>query len=251
MQRLSGKVAIVTGGANGIGRAFAIGLAREGTRVAVADIADDAARQVASEIEASGGEALAVRVDVGSVESTEEMARRTLDLFGRIDILVTCAAIYAKLERKPFLEISPEEWDLIMRVNLTGVQLACRAVLPAMKEQGSGAIVNMGSVNTFLAPEGRAHYSAAKAALENLTKTLAREMGPFGIRANALAPGLVRSSEQTVVPEERYERIAQERALRREMTPDDLIGPLVFLCSDDAAMVTGHVLIVDGGQIYK
>ncbi|MEX2158121.1 MAG: SDR family oxidoreductase [Dehalococcoidia bacterium] len=251
MDRLSGKVAIVTGGALGIGAAFAKGLAGEGARVAVADIADEPARQVASAIEDAGGEAFALHTDVASVESTESMARQTLERFGRIDILVTCAAVYARLERKPFLEIPPEEWDLVLRVNLTGVQLACRAVLPAMKEQRSGAIVNMGSVNTFLAPEGRAHYSAAKAALENLTKTIAREAGPFGVRANALAPGLVRSSDMTIVPEERYQRIAQERALRREMLPDDLIGPLVFLCSDDARMVTGHVLVVDGGQIYK
>lgn len=251
MPRLEGKVAVVTGGAQGIGAAFAHGLAREGARIAVSDIAEDLARGVASEIEAAGGEAFAVRVDVASPESSDAMARATLERFGRIDILVTCAAIYAKLERRAFLDMSPEEWDLVLRVNLTGAANSCRAVLPAMKEQGSGAIVNMGSVNSFLAPEGRAHYSAAKAALENLTRTLAREMGPSGIRVNALAPGLVRSSDQTIVSEERYQRQAQERALRREMTPDDLIGPLVFLCSDDAAMVTGHVLIVDGGQTYK
>jgi 3-oxoacyl-[acyl-carrier protein] reductase len=248
MDRLAGKVAVVTGGANGIGRVFSLGLAKEGALVVVADIDERAAEELAGEI-ARSGEALALRVDVSRVESTEEMARRTLERFGRIDILVTCAAIYATLERKPFLEISPQEWEQVLAVNLTGAQLAIRAVVPAMVEQGSGVIVNMGSVNTHIAPEGRAHYNAGKAALENLTKTLARELGPQGIRVNALSPGLVRSG-RTVVPEERYRRTAQERALRREMLPEDLVGPLVFLCSDESRMVTGHSLVVDGGQIF-
>ena len=145
--------------------------------------------------------------------------------------------------------MSLRKWNQVLSVNLTGAQLAARAVLPAMQRQGSGVIVNMGSVNTHIAPEGRAHYNAGKAALENLTKTLARELGPSGIRVNTLSPGLVRSG-RTVVPEERYQRTAQERALRRDLLPEDLIGPLVFLCSDDSRMVTGHCLVVDGGQIF-
>lgn len=249
MDRLKGKVAIVTGGAHGIGRVFCLGLAGEGANVVVADIDGAAAGQVAADVGRAGGEGLALVVDVGDVGSTEAMARQTLDRLGRIDILVTCAAIYATLERKPFLEIEPDEWNRVLAINLTGVQLCARAVLPAMKERRSGVIVNMGSVNTHLAPEGRAHYSAGKAALENLTKTLAREMGPFGIRVNALCPGLVRTGE-SVVPPERYERTAKERALRRDLLPEGLVGPLVFLCSDESSMVTGHSLVVDGGQIF-
>lgn len=249
LERLKDKVAIVTGGANGIGRVFCIGLSREGAKIVVADVDDEAGRQIEREI-ADGGEALHLHVDVADRASTEAMARRTLEHFGRIDILVNNAAIYATLERKPFLEIGPEEWDAVLRVNLTGAQLCSRAVLPAMKGQGSGVIVNMGSVNTHLAPEGRAHYSAGKAALENLTKTLAREMGPFGVRVNCLCPGLVRTGRAGLVPEERYRRTAQERALRRDLHPEDLVGPLVFLCSDDARMVTGHTLVVDGGLIF-
>jgi 3-oxoacyl-[acyl-carrier protein] reductase len=249
MERLSGKVAIVTGGGHGIGRDFCRGLARHGAKVVVADIQQDLAGAVAAELTQAGHDALAVIVDVASPQSTEAMARATLERFGRVDILVTCAAIYSTLERKPFLEIEPSEWDRVLAVNLTGVQLAVRAVVPAMKAQGSGTIVNMGSVNTVLAPEGRAHYSATKAAVENLTKTLAREMGPFGIRVNALCPGLVRH-EGTVVPQERYDRMAQERALRRDMFAEDLMGPLVFLCSEESSMVTGHCLVVDGGQIF-
>ena len=197
----------------------------------------------------TGQECLALHLDVTDEESTKAMTGKTLERFGRVDILVTCAAIYAALERKEFLEIEPAEWNRVLTVNLTGVQLCARAVLPTMKEQRSGVIVNMGSVNTLLAPEGRAHYSAGKAALENLTKTLAREMGPFGIRVNTLCPGLVRTGE-AIVPEERYERTAQSRALRKDLLPEGLVGPLVFLCSDDAAMVTGHSLVVDGGQIF-
>lgn len=250
MKRLDGKVAIVTGGGQGIGREFCRGLAREGAKVVIADIAEQEAREAAAELKRDGHETLALATDVTDVAATEAMARQTVERFGAIDILVTCAAIYATLERKPFLEIDPSEWDAVLRVNLTGVQLSARAVLPTMKEQGSGAVVLIGSVNTFLAPEGRAHYSAGKAALENLTKTLAREMGPHGIRVNTLCPGLVQH-QGTIVPGERYERAAKERALRRAMLPEDLIGPLVFLCSDEARMVTGHSLVVDGGQIYR
>ena len=258
MERLKDQVAIVTGGGNGIGRAFSLGLAAEGAKVVVADVDEQAAEEVVAELTNAGREApgrgpawaQACGVDVADAASTEEMARRTLERFGRIDILVTCAAIYANLARKEFLEIELEEWNRVLAVNLTGAQLCARAVLPAMKEQGSGSIVNMGSVNTVLAPAGRAHYSAGKAALENLTKTLAREMGPFGVRVNTLSPGLVKTG-RAAVPEERYERMAQERALRRELRPEDLVGPLVFLCSEDASMITGHSLVVDGGQIFQ
>ena len=247
MERLRGKVAIVTGGAGGIGHAFARGLAGAGARVVIADMDEAGAGALASEL---GGDALAFKLDVTSVESTQELARVALERFGRIDILVNTAAIYVTLERKPFAEIDLAEWNRIFAVDLTGSALCARAVLPAMKQQGAGVIINMGSVNTHLVPEGRTHYNAAKAAVEALTRTLARELGPHGIRVNALAPGLVRTGRAHLVPEERYQRAASERALRREMTPEDLIGPLVFLCSDDASMVTGHVLVVDGGQIF-
>jgi NAD(P)-dependent dehydrogenase (short-subunit alcohol dehydrogenase family) len=247
VQRLNGKVAVVTGGAGGIGNAFCRGLANEGARVVVADMDEAGAQALAAEL---GGDALAFKLDVMSVESTQAVARAALERFGRIDILVNAAAIYVTLERKPFDEIDLAEWNRIFAVDLTGTALCARAVLPAMKEQGAGVIVNMGSVNTHLVPEGRTHYNAAKSAVETLTRTLARELGPHGIRVNALAPGLVRTGRAHLVPEERYQKTAQERALRREMTPDDLIGPLVFLCSDDARMVTGHVLVVDGGQIF-
>jgi len=250
MGRLDGQVAIVTGGASGIGKVFCVGLANEGARIIAADIVEDGTEAVVKEIVDAGGAALAVRVDVADVGSTEGMAQAAMARFGRIDVLVTCAAIYATLERRDFIDISPEEWNKVLAVNLTGAALCARAVLPVMKEQGHGSIVNMGSVNAYIAPAGRAHYSAGKAALENLTKTLAREMGPFGIRVNALTPGLV-EHEGTIVPEERYRKQARERALQREMTPEDLVGPLVFLCSDDARMVTGHSLVVDGGQIFR
>jgi NAD(P)-dependent dehydrogenase (short-subunit alcohol dehydrogenase family) len=250
MGRLDGKVAIVTGAAGGIGHAFARGLASEGARVFAADLDEHGAKAVAEEIKASGGEAMPHDLDVTSVESTEAMAAMALDRFGRIDILVNTAAIYVTLERTPFSEIDLGEWARVLNVDFNGTALCSRAVLPAMKEQQSGAIVNMGSVNTHLVPEGRTHYNSAKAAVEAFTRTLAREVGPFGIRVNALAPGLVRTGKAKLVPEERYERTARERALRRGMTPEDLLGPLIFLCSDDAAMVTGHVLVVDGGQIF-
>jgi 3-oxoacyl-[acyl-carrier protein] reductase len=250
MERLRDKVAIVTGGAGGIGHAFSLGLAREGASVVIADLDEQSAKELAAELEREGRHCLPFRLDVTSEESTAALAKAALDCFGSIDILVNAAAIYVSLERKQLLEVDMAEWNRVLGVDLTGTALCCRAVLPAMREQGGGAIVNMGSVNTHLVPEGRTHYNAAKAAVEAFTRTLAREAGPFGIRVNALAPGLVRTGRAQFVTQERYEKTAQERALRREMTPQDLIGPLVFLCSDDAAMVTGHVLVVDGGQIF-
>ena len=249
MERLQNKVAIITGGANGIGRAFSLGLANEGAHIVIADVDEEAAQRLATELSGSGKECLPLSVDVADEASTQAMARQALERFGRIDILVTCAAIYATLQRKELLEIDLEEWNLVLRVNLTGPRLCARAVLPVMREQRSGSIVTMGSVNTHLAPAGRAHYSAGKAALENLTKTMAREEGPFGVRVNCLSPGLVRTG-RAAVPDERYERIARELALQKDMLPEDLVGPLVFLCSDDAGMITGHTLIVDGGQIF-
>lgn len=249
MQRLKDKIAIVTGGANGIGRVFSLGLAGEGAHVVVADIDEVACHQTAEEVERQGRQAAACVVDVADPASTEAMAQLALDRFGRIDILVTCAAIYATLERKELLAIDPDEWERVIAVNLSGTAYAARAVLGPMRERRSGSLVFMGSVNTHIAPAGRAHYSAGKAAVENLAKTLAREAGPYGIRVNALAPGLVRTG-RAAVPEERYEQTARERALQRELRPEDLVGPLVFLCSDDARMITGHTLVVDGGQIF-
>ncbi len=248
--RLQDQVAIVTGGAGGIGTVLARGLAEHGARAVIADVDEALAQESAAGLSRAGHEAFAVKVDVTDEASAETMARAALERFGRIDILVNAAAIYVTLARKAFAEIDSREWDQVIAVNLTGAQRCTRAVVPAMKERGAGSIVNIGSVNTVLAPEGRAHYSASKAALENLTKTLAREVGPSGIRVNCLSPGLVRTGRAQLVPEERYRRTAEERALRREMTPADLIGPLVFLCSEDARMVTGHTLVVDGGQIF-
>jgi 3-oxoacyl-[acyl-carrier protein] reductase len=249
MQRLQDKVGIVTGGANGIGRVFSIGLAGEGAHIVVADIDAAACHETAAEVERQGREAAACVVNVADAESTDAMAQLALDRFGQIDILVTCAAIYATLERNELLAIDPDEWHRVIAVNLSGTALAARSVLAPMREQRSGSLVFMGSVNTHIAPAGRAHYSAGKAAVENLTKTLAREAGPHGIRVNALSPGLVRTG-RAAVSDERYEQTARERALQREMHPEDLVGPLVFLCSDEARMITGHTLVVDGGQIF-
>jgi NAD(P)-dependent dehydrogenase (short-subunit alcohol dehydrogenase family) len=250
MTRLEGKVAIVTGAAGGIGSGLARGLAQHGARVLAADFDEAGASAVTHGLTAEGLECTACKLDVTDEGSTLAMAQQALERYGRIDMLVNAAAIYVSLERKPFLEVDMAEWGRVLAVDFTGSALCARAVIPAMKEQGSGAIVNMGSVNTHLVPEGRTHYNSAKAAVETLTRTLARELGPFGIRVNALAPGLVRTGKAKLVSEERYEKTASERAMRREMTPEDLVGPLVFLCSDDAAMVTGHVLVVDGGQIF-
>lgn len=250
MERMKDKVAIVAGGAGGIGSTLSLGLAGEGAHVVVADVDEAQTKALADELSGRGPACLALRVDVTDEASTAEMAKRTLDQFGRIDVLVYAAAIYVTLERKDFVEIDSGEWDRVIGVNLTGAQRTARAVLPAMQARGEGSIVNITSVNTVLSPAGRAHYSASKAALENLTRTLAKEAGPHGVRVNCLSPGLVRTGRAKLVSEERYQRTAEDRALQRELKPEDLIGPLIFLCSEDAAMITGHTLVVDGGQIF-
>ena len=250
MERMQGKVVIVAGGAGGIGSVLSLGLASEGAHVVVADVDEQQNERVLAELSQRGPACAAIRVDVTDEESTVAMAKRTVEQFGQIDVLVYAAAIYATLERRDFVEIGSDEWDLVLKVNLTGAQRTARAVLPAMQERGEGSIVNITSVNTVLSPAGRAHYSASKAALENLTRTLAKEAGPYGVRVNALSPGLVNTGRAKLVSEERYKQTAEDRALKRELVPQDLIGPLVFLCSEDAAMITGHTLVVDGGQIF-
>src|SRR5579871_692098 len=185
---LEGKVAIVTGGGHGIGRAYCLGIAREGGRVVVADVDGAAADQVAEEI---GPQALAVRADVASLASCRDLAQRTLDTFGQIDGLVNNAAIFATIpiSRVGFQEIDEAEWDRVMEVNVKGVWNCCRAVAPAMQERKQGSIVNISSSTVLNGSAGRIHYVASKAAVLGFSRVLARELGPDNIRVNTIAPG--------------------------------------------------------------
>jgi NAD(P)-dependent dehydrogenase (short-subunit alcohol dehydrogenase family) len=247
--RLRDRVAIVTGGALGIGKVYARALAAEGARVVVADIAAEAAAEVAGAIAREGGEALAVAVDVTSVESTEAMARRAVERFGRIDVLVNNAGLFAAiLPKKPFMEIGAEEWDRVMAVNTRGSFLCVKAVFPAMRDQGGGKIVNIASATAFSGAPGFVHYVASKAAVIGMTRALARELGPYNIGVNAIAPGLTASETAApLIAETDLRGQVQARSFKRVEVPEDIVGALLFLASSDSDFVSGQTLVVDGG----
>jgi len=245
--RLAGKVAIVTGGARHIGAAYCRKLAEEGAAVVVADILDG--EVTAEEIRVKGGKALALKVDVSKEEDTMRMAAETVKAFGRIDILVNNAAIFINIQRHPFYEISAEEWDKVSAVNIKGPFLCTKAVFPQMKEQKSGKIINISSSTAYWGTPNFLHYVASKAALIGMTRSLAREVGEYGICVNAIAPGLVEHEGQTA-PKALTELQLKARSIKRLQTPEDLMGTLVFLCSSDSEFMTGQAIVVDGGSVF-
>lgn len=251
--RLKDRVAIITGGAYGIGRAFCLGLAREGARIVVADIDSNEAEATAEEVAATGGEAMALKTDVASLEDTLEMAEKTAGRFGRIDILINNAAMAgrARIHGVPFHEIDMAVWDRVIAVNLTGAFLCIRAVFPYMKEQGSGKIINISSSTFFSGASSLAHYVASKGGIIGLTRSLSVELGQYNINVNSIAPGSTLSSgigdRETLAMSE---KIAQGRSLKRVEYPEDLVGAAVFFASSDSDFITGQTLLIDGGD-YK
>ena len=246
--RLQGKVAIVTGGAQGLGRSYALCLAKEGTRVVIADILD--AEETVKVVEAGGGEAIAIQTDVTDEASTQEMARITVQRFGRIDILVNNAAIFATLVKKPFYEISAREWDAVLAVNLKGAFLCAKAVFPQMKHQGKGKIINVSSGTFYKGQPLFLHYVTSKGGVIGFTRGLAREVGDYGICVNTIAPGYTETDplkEKPQNPADYVRTILGARCIKRPEMPDDLWGAIVFLASDDSDFVTGQTIIVDGG----
>ena len=249
--RLEGRVAIVTGGGHGIGKAYARRLAEEGAKLVIAEIDAAAAEKVASGLAASAFEALAVTTDVADSASTVEMARRTVERFGRIDILVNNAAIFATIpmSRSPFDQIDPAEWDRMMAVNLKGTWLASRAVIPQMRKQGYGKIINISSGTALKGSASRIHYVTSKAGILGFTRTLAREVGKDNICVNCVAPGSTLSEEN---PDQGVVRMraaaASDRALQRVERPEDLVGAVAFFASSDSDFITGQTLVVDGGS---
>lgn len=248
--RLEGRVAIVTGSARGLGKTYAFCLSEEGARVVIADILD--ARDVRQAIEERGGEALALHTDVAEEESTKEMAQKTIERFGRIDILINNAAIFAGIETKPFFQISVQEWDDVIRVNLKGAFLCCKAVYPQMKKQGRGKIINVSSGVFFKGLPLFLHYVASKGGIVALTRALAREVGDDGICVNAIAPGYTLSDamkEQSIHDEEFINAVVGSRCFKRHELPEDLTGTIVFLASDESDFITGQTIVVDGGSV--
>lgn len=248
--RLKDKVAIVTGGGVGIGKAYAQGLAKEGAKVVVADIQEAEAKKVAADIQQGGGDAIAVSVDVTSPEKTHSMAEAALKQYGRIDALVNNAGLYSALKKKPFMEIDPEEWDRVMSVNVKGLFLCVKAVYPAMKQQGKGKIINISSGTALSGSPFFLHYVSSKAGVIGFTRALAREVGDDNICVNSIMPGLTisGSNQEGVMTAEQLADRRKRRCLQRDQYPQDLVGTVIFLCSDDSDFMTGQSISVDGGM---
>ena len=244
-------MAVVTGAGHGIGRAYAQRLAAEGAHVVVAELDGEAGEQTAEKLAQAGMSAFACRTDVTNAGDLADMVDATLSRYGRIDILVNNAAMFATvpMSRSLFDSIEPEEWDRMMQVNLKGTWLACRAVVPAMRAQGSGKIINISSGTAFKGMVTRIHYITSKAGILGFTKSLARELGADGIQVNCVAPGSTLSEED---PDESTVKMRKSaiagRALPRVQTVDDLVGAVAFFASSDSDFITGQTLIVDGGS---
>lgn len=250
--RLEDRVAIVTGGAHGIGRVYALRLAAEGAKVVIADLDTEGAEAVATEIKEGGGEALGVYCDVADEDAIEAVAAATVEAYGRIDILINNASMFSvvPMSRVGFEDISREEWTKMMDVNVAGTWLACKAVVPEMRKNGYGKIVNISSGVVFKGVPMRVHYVASKSAIIGFTRTLAREVGDDGITVNCIAPGGTLSEEN---PSEQVLAARQkktgDRAIKRVQLPEDLAGAVAFFASDDSAFITGQTLVVDGGSV--
>ena len=238
--KLEGKVAVVTGGAQGIGRAIADGLAAEGARVVVADLQDCDAYE-------------SLQVDVASEEDVGRMAAETVERCGRIDVLVNNAGLYASLAMRPFTEIPLDEWRRVMDVNVASMFLACRAVVPAMRAQGGGTIVNISSGTPFRGVPFLLHYVTSKGAIVAFTRALAKELGKDDIRVNCVAPGFTMSegvkAHPAVIEKLRDASIAA-RTIQRDQVPEDITGAVAFLCGPESTFITGQTMVIDGGQYF-
>ncbi len=245
--RLQDKIAIITGGANGIGRATALAFAREGAKVTVADINEAAGKKVAEEISATGGTAIFARVNVADPAQVQQMVAAALNAFGRIDILVNNAGILADAR---LVKMELEQWQRVIDVNLKGVFLCGQAVARVLEEQGSGGVIlNAASVVGLYGNFGQSNYVAAKAGLIGMTKTWARELGRKGIRVNAVAPGFIATEMVQAMPEKIITMMKEKTPLQRLGTPEDIANAYLFLASDEASFITGTVLSVDGGVV--
>jgi 3-oxoacyl-[acyl-carrier protein] reductase len=249
--RLKDKVAIITGSARGMGRVFAQRFAQEGAKLTVCDILD--CKPVAKEIEALGGEVLALKTDVTSERDTAGMAQKTVERFGRIDILVNNAAVIGSIETKDFMkpveEIKAEDWDRILAVNIKGVFLCSKAVIPYMKNQGAGKIVNMASIVAFTGLPHFLHYSVSKGGVVTMTRGLATALGGFNINVNAIAPGLVMTEamQTTYSPEITQEVVNNQQLLHKNLMTEDICEAVLFLASAEADKITGQTLSVNAG----
>lgn len=251
MGRLDDKVAVITGAAQGIGAEFARAFAAEGSKVVCADIIDSSA--IVSEIEDSGGQALGVRADITDNDSLGEMVREAEDTFGPVEILINNAAMFAALEHKPLEKIPEDEWDRMMVINVRGLWQASKAVIPSMRKNGRGKIVNISSGTVHKGPPGQLHYVASKAAVLGMSHSMARELSPDNITVNTISPGLTMSEGVLANPawEPFRKSVVASRVIQREMLPKDLVGTALFLATIDSDFITGQSINVDGGMQFS
>ena len=247
MAFLEGKVAIVTGGAQGIGRALADGLAAEGARIVIADLrgAEDAAAAY------PGG--VGLTVDVADEEAVQKLLDETVERCGTVDVLVNNAGLYASLAMRSFTEIPLEEWRRVMDVNVSSMFLTCRAVVPVMRGRGGGAIVNISSGTPFRGVPFLLHYVTSKGAIVAFTRALAKELGKDGVRVNCVAPGFTMSEGVKQHPEvvEKLRDVSiAARTIQRDQEPEDVVGAVVYLAGPSSAFVTGQTIVIDGGQYF-
>ena len=257
---LKGKVAIVTGSARGIGQQYALGLGSEGARVVVVDILDGS-ETAAMLNEKNPGSAIALPLDVVDSASTEAMAKQTVEAFGKLDILINNAAMFGKssankgTQMQSFMDISEPDWDQMMSINVKGVWNCTKAAYPYMKDQSYGKIINISSTSIAMAPPNLLHYVVSKGAVTTMTRGLARELGPDGIRVNSLAPGFTLSQASKDMLEDSQNdtlapMVVSMTCLGQEQTPPTLVGTAIYLASELSDFVTGQIICVDGGANF-
>ncbi len=252
MARLDGRVAIVTGGANGIGAAYSKALAAEGAKVVIADLSDGSG--IVKIIEQAGGEAMSVIADVTDEAACDQMVAAAVETYGKLDIMVSNAGLYVDLERMDFTEIDAKVWAQVMAVNITGVWHCAKSAAAEMRKNGYGKIINISSGRAFKGGPGMLHYDTSKGAVISMTRSLARELGDDGIRVNCIAPGATETESQAASAgaadfAKRKAATVASRALKRAEEPDDLVGICVYLSSSDSDFMTGQTIVVDGGSV--
>ena len=241
--------AIVSGGARGLGRVYCLALARQGFDVVVADLLDtDGAVE---EIKSIGGRAIGMRTDISSAADTDALATAAAEAFGTIDVLINNAAYYSQIERGPFNEVTVEQWDRAFEINVRGTWLACCAVHPHMKAQGSGKIINISSTTCFKGTVGFPHYVASKSAIIGLTRCLAQELGPDGITVNTVSPDLIPNPALRPSDAVSDQFVVAERPLKRTQEPEDMVGTILYLAGPGSDFVTGQNIVVNGGAFCQ
>ena len=244
---VSNRVVIITGAGQGLGRDYALAFAEAGAIPVLAEINGDNLRNVAAEIAAAGGQSLAI---VGSPESVDAMVARTLEAYGRVDVLINNAAIFASIPRQRFDEIPIDEWNRVIHVNITGTWLCARAVAPAMRKAGQGRIINISSGTVPQGVPGFMHYVTSKSAIVGMTRVMARELGDDNINVNTVMPGYTETEvAHASMDDDLHRFIQQKRILKRAETPDDLIGIVMFLASPASAFITGQSIACCGGEV--